>query len=221
MNKIINIIICIITILFYGLVIITGILPDFIIDTKIMLGCLIIPIAIAFLTMIMEIRKSKNENEKIKVKKFWTISLFCMYCVSLISILFLKNEYRLIDTTYNINPFSREHFETVNIVPFKTLVDFFTNWNIKVLILNVGVNLILFMPMGFFIPILFKNKIKNLKQFILIMIIITVIIEILQFLTYRGSTDIDDVILNVFGAILAYFFVKSRIGTTLLQKILD
>ena len=106
MNKIINIIICIIIILFYGLVIITGILPNFIIDTKIMLGCLIIPIVIVFLTMIMEIRKSKNENEKIKIKKFWTITLFCMYCISLISILFLKNEYRLIDTTYNINPFS-------------------------------------------------------------------------------------------------------------------
>ncbi len=211
MNKIINIIICIIIILFYGLVIITGILPNFIIDTKIMLGCLIIPIVIVFLTMIMEIRKSKNENEKIKIKKFWTITLFCMYCISLISILFLKNEYRLIDTTYNINPFSREHFETVNIIPFKTIVDFFNNWNIKVFILNIGVNILLFMPMGIFIPSLFKKNIKNLRQFILIIIVISLIVEILQFITFRGSADIDDIILNVFGAVISYLLSNLKI----------
>ena len=211
MNKIINIIICIIIILFYGLVIITVILPNFIIDTKIMLGCLIIPIVIVFLTMIMEIRKSKNENEKIKIKKFWTITLFCMYCISLISILFLKNEYRLIDTTYNINPFSREHFETVNIIPFKTIVDFFNNWNIKVFILNIGVNILLFMPMGIFIPSLFKKNIKNLRQFILIIIVISLIVEILQFITFRGSADIDDIILNVFGAVISYLLSNLKI----------
>ena len=213
MNKIINIIICIIIILFYGLVIITGILPNFIIDTKILLGCLIIPIVIVFLTMIMEIRKSKNENEKIKIKKFWTITLFCMYCISLISILFLKNEYRLIDITYNINPFSREHFETVNIIPFKTIVDFFNNWNIKVFILNIGVNILLFMPMGIFIPSLFKNNIKNLGQFILIMFIISLTVEIMQFITFRGSADIDDIILNVFGAVISYLFSNLKIVT--------
>ena len=211
MNKIINIIICIIILLFYGLVIITGILPNFIIDTKIMLGCLIIPIVIVFLTMIMEIRKSKNGNEKIKIKKFWTITLFCMYCISLISILFLKNEYRLIDTTYNINPFSRKHFETVNIIPFKTIVDFFNNWNIKVFILNIGVNILLFMPMGIFIPSLFKKNIKNLRQFILIIIVISLIVEILQFITFRGSADIDDIILNVFGAVISYLLSNLKI----------
>lgn len=211
MNKVINIIVCTISILFYGLVIITGILPNFIIDTKIMLGCLIIPIVIVFLTMIMEIRKSKNENEKIKIKKFWTITLFCMYCISLISILFLKNEYRLIDTTYNINPFSREHFETVNIIPFKTIVDFFNNWNIKVFILNIGVNILLFMPMGIFIPSLFKKNIKNLRQFILIIIVISLIVEILQFITFRGSADIDDIILNVFGAVISYLLSNLKI----------
>ena len=211
MNKVINIIVCTISILFYGLVIITGILPNFIIDTKIMLGCLIIPIVIVFLTMIMEIRKSKNENEKIKIKKFCTITLFCMYCISLISILFLKNEYRLIDTTYNINPFSREHFETVNIIPFKTIVDFFNNWNIKVFILNIGVNILLFMPMGIFIPSLFKKNIKNLRQFILIIIVISLIVEILQFITFRGSADIDDIILNVFGAVISYLLSNLKI----------
>ena len=159
----------------------------------------------------MEIRKSKNENEKIKIKKFWTITLFCMYCISLISILFLKNEYRLIDTTYNINPFSREHFETVNIIPFKTIVDFFNNWNIKVFILNIGVNILLFMPMGIFIPSLFKKNIKNLRQFILIIIVISLIVEILQFITFRGSADIDDIILNVFGAVISYLLSNLKI----------
>lgn len=221
MKKIINIIILIVSILLFGLVIITGLIPGFILDTKIMLGCLFFPIIISFITMVIEIKISKNYEEKEILKIFWLRILFILYCLALFAVLFLDSEYRLLVTLYNKNVFSKEHLSTINIIPFKSLIDFFSNWNIKILILNIGVNLILFMPMGFFIPILFKNKIGNIKKFTLIMIIVTVIIEILQFLTYRGSTDIDDVILNVFGAILAYLFVKSRIGTKLLQKILD
>ena len=53
------------------------------------------------------------------------------------------------------------------------------------------------------------------------MIILTVVIEIIQFLTYRGSADIDDVILNVLGAIITYLFTKSKLGTKLLESILN
>lgn len=211
MNKIINSIICLIAMFFYGLVIITGILPNFILDIKIMLGCLVVPVAISCITMVIEIRKSKNENEKDKLKKFWLKILFCMYCLTLFAILFLENEYRLIDTSYKGNPFTKEHLETVNIIPFKTIIDFLLNWNIKVFILNIGINLLIFMPMGIFIPILFKNNINNLKQFTIIMIIISLTVEIIQFITFRGATDIDDVILNVFGSIISYLFIKSKI----------
>lgn len=217
MNRIINTIICIIAIFLYGLVIITGILPNFILDIKIMIVCLSIPIVISFVAMIIEIRKSKNENEKERLKKFWIKTLFCMYCLALFSILFLENEYRLIDTTYNRNPFTKEHFETINIIPFKTTFDFLTDWSIKVFVLNFGVNILIFMPMGFFLPLLFKKNINNLKQFILVMTIISLIVEITQFITFRGATDIDDIILNVFGASIFYLFANSKMGKKFLH----
>jgi glycopeptide antibiotics resistance protein len=75
--------------------------------------------------------------------------------------------------------------------------------------------------MGFFVPILFENKIKNIKQFGIMMIILTIFVEILQFLTYRGSTDIDDVILNTIGAIVVYIIMKTRLIRKLLTKIFD
>ena len=211
MNKVINIIVCTISILFFGLVIITGILPNFILDTKVMLGCLFIPIIISSIVMIIEIKKSKNIIEKEKIKKFWLKNLFGMYCLTLFAILFLENEYRLIDTSYKGNPFTKEHLETVNIIPFKTIIVFLLNWNIKVFIVNIGINLLIFMPMGIFIPILFKNNINNLKQFIFIMIVISLTVEIMQFITFKGVADIDDVILNVFGSIISYLFIKYKI----------
>lgn len=67
MNKVINIIVCTISILFFGLVIITGILPNFILDTKVMLGCLFIPIIISSIVMIIEIKKDKKHLDLQKI----------------------------------------------------------------------------------------------------------------------------------------------------------
>lgn len=38
-------------------------------------------------------------------------------------------------------------------------------------------------------------------------IMLTLIVEILQFITYRGSTDIDDIILNTIGAVIVYVLI--------------
>lgn len=64
--------------------------------------------------------------------------------------------------------------------------------------------------MGVFVHILFKDKIKNIKQFIVAMIIVLLSVEILQFITLRGTMDIDDIILNIVGAILGYGLMKLK-----------
>ena len=84
----------------------------------------------------------------------------------------------------------------------------------------MGTNLLLFAPMGFFIPILFENKIKNIKQFGILMIIITIFVEIVQFITYSGGADIDDIILNTIGAIIVYMLMKTKFVKNLLKKII-
>ena len=53
------------------------------------------------------------------------------------------------------------------------------------------------------------------------MIIITLIVEVLQFITFRGSTDIDDIILNTLGAVIVYIIMKTRFVKKLLKKVID
>ena len=55
------------------------------------------------------------------------------------------------------------------------------------------------MPYGLFIPLMF-NKINKYYKFLILMVILVVGIELLQFITLSGSCDIDDLILNVTGS---------------------
>ena len=83
--------------------------------------------------------------------------------------------------------------------------------NTSIVITNFATNLLLFSPIGFFIPVLFQSKIKNIKQFVIMISILTLIVEILQFITYRGSTDIDDIILNTIGAVIMYMIMRTNL----------
>ena len=212
MEKIINGIIIVLSSIFIGFVMIFSMLPNIVLNVSITIGGFVIPIFIIVITMIIEIKKSKNKEEKDKIREFWLKTLFIIYCLLLITILFLNNEYRM-GGFQNINTFSKEHFEASNIIPFATIVEYIRgvisyNINTIIVIINFTTNLLLFAPMGFFVPILFQSRIKNTIQFVIMIIILTLIVEILQFITYRGSTDIDDIILNTIGAVIVYVLVN-------------
>lgn len=225
MRRIINGIIIGISIILIGFVIIFSLLPNIVLNVVVSLGGFALPIFLIIITMIVEVKKSKNIQEKNQIRNFWLKILFVIYLLLLIMILFLKNEYRM-GGFENINTFSKEHFATINIIPFATIIDYISNLfsnniNTSIVIINLGTNLLLFAPMGFFIPILFENKIKNIKQFGVLMIIITIFVEIVQFITYSGGADIDDIILNTIGAIIVYMLMKTKFVKNLLKKMID
>ena len=225
MKKVINGIIITLSIILIGFVIIFSIIPNIVLNVKVTIGGFVIPIFIIIITMIVEIKKSKDIQEKSKIRNFWLKALFIIYCLLLITILFLNNEYRM-GGFQNINTFSKEHFETSNVIPFATIIEYIigvisNDINAGIVIINFATNLLLFAPMGFFIPILFQSKIKNIKQFVIMIIILTLIVEILQFITYRGSTDIDDIILNTIGAVIVYVIMKTKLVKKLLKKVFD
>ena len=227
MKKIMNVIVMGLSIIFIGFVIIFSMLPNIVLNVSVTIGGFAIPIVIIIITMIIEIKKTKDSQEKSKIREFWLRILFIIYCILLITILFLNNEYRMYDFHgININTFSREHFETINIIPFSTIIGYiygllFKDVSMSIVIINLVTNLLLFSPMGFFIPLLFKNRITNIKQFIILIIILSLFVEILQFITYRGSTDIDDIILNTMGAIIVYALMKTKLVKKILKKALD
>ena len=225
MKKIINGIVIVLSIILIGFVMISSIIPNIVLNVKVTIGGFVIPIFIIIITMIVEIKKSKDAQEKSEIRNFWLKALFIIYCLLLITILFLNNEYRM-GGFQNINTFSKEHFETSNLIPFATIIEYIigvisNDINTNIVIINFATNLLLFAPMGFFIPVLFQNRIKNIKQFVIMIIILTLIVEMLQFITYRGSTDIDDIILNTIGAVIMYMIMRTKFAKKLLKKVID
>lgn len=67
-------------------------------------------------------------------------------------------------------------------------------------------NIVLFIPLGLLAPIIWK-KMNKLTNVIGIGFFFTMLIEISQLLNNR-STDIDDVILNVLGAVIGFGLFK-------------
>lgn len=67
-------------------------------------------------------------------------------------------------------------------------------------------NIILFIPLGFFLPAVFKSNRKAYKT-ILIIFAITFEIEFFQYFIGRSS-DIDDIITNLLGGIIGFIVFK-------------
>jgi glycopeptide antibiotics resistance protein len=64
-------------------------------------------------------------------------------------------------------------------------------------------NSIMLLPLGIYIPLLFRRLSGFLSVFF-ICLLVSVCIELMQLITSYRSTDIDDVILNTVGAIAGY-----------------
>jgi glycopeptide antibiotics resistance protein len=68
-------------------------------------------------------------------------------------------------------------------------------------------NLIMLLPLGIYIPLLFPKLSGFFKVFI-ICLLVSISIELMQLITGVRSTDIDDVILNTSGAVVGYIIYK-------------
>lgn len=86
--------------------------------------------------------------------------------------------------------------------------EFFYSHDSGILIENL-LNIILFIPLGMLLcAIHWKKIIMELKMATLIGCIFSVIIETLQLVLRRGQFEFDDILHNVLGVIVGFFFVK-------------
>ncbi len=93
-----------------------------------------------------------------------------------------------------------------NLVPLKEIKRFLCNTDTlgwKPVILNVVGNVVAFIPFGYFLPRLFKYRIKFIRA-ALITFDLSLAIEIIQLLTRVGSLDVDDLFLNTIGGVIGY-----------------
>ena len=74
---------------------------------------------------------------------------------------------------------------------------------------NLLGNIIMFIPLGFLMPRIFR-RLRKLWKTLLLCIGIIVAIELVQLVTLVGTCDVDDLILNVLGIYLGYFLCRTR-----------
>lgn len=116
------------------------------------------------------------------------IGLLSLYSLALLVLLFFRP--------------NNQSYESINLIPFSTIGFYFSGKvNGLVAFYNLAANIGLFIPYGVYLGV---KKYRGMKL-VLLPIFLIAAIELTQFLTGRGSLDIDDLILNVFGVYLGYF----------------
>lgn len=89
----------------------------------------------------------------------------------------------------------RKEYFNFNFIPFY-------NNTIKSNFLNI----IMFIPFGFILPIMW-DKFKSFKMIFKVSFLFSLFIEVLQIFNYR-ATDVNDLIMNTLGGIIGFFIYK-------------
>ena len=133
------------------------------------------------------------------------LSVFLAYCALMLWLLF--------DRPGHVPgvPYWDQVARQLNLIPFRTLLHFIGLLNsgvrayIRMAVINLGGNIIMFIPLGFLLPRVFY-RFSSLPRVLISTAILISAVEIIQLFTLVGTCDIDDVILNVIGAAIGYLF---------------
>lgn len=95
-------------------------------------------------------------------------------------------------------------FADGNFVPFKTILTYLNGYPTWIVAKNnlIG-NIAPFMPLGLFLPFLFKHSLR-LRTVIGTALAVGVAMESTQLLFQIGMFDVDDIILNALGIVVGY-----------------
>ncbi|MBS3678696.1 VanZ family protein [Ornithinibacillus massiliensis] len=154
------------------------------------------------------------------MKKIFRIAFsisFLFYIIALVFLLFLDSRIYIRQDISLLNYIR----ESSNLVPFKTITTYIKalfdqSMNIDIPIKNLGGNLVMFLPLGIYLP-QFINKLRGIGLFSILMVMLFFIIEVLQLITRTGSFDIDDFLLNMFGALIGFGIWKSKVVQRILK----
>jgi len=96
-----------------------------------------------------------------------------------------------------------------NFIPFKTIISYISGFfdrsmSRSVAVQNLAGNVLILMPMGFYLPF-FIRKMAKLNIYALTVAALIIIIEVTQMLTRSGIIDVDDFILNMTGALIGFW----------------
>lgn len=142
-----------------------------------------------------------------RTKRIWYI-LLAVYAVAMGYLLFGRTE-----APAGI-PYADQLIMRLNLVPFRTLAhqlhlltEFDRPWLIHHSVVNLLGNVVLFIPLGIFLPKVWE-RLYGLWSVLLTTAGIIITVEAIQVLTLLGRCDIDDLILNLAGAAIGYGVYK-------------
>ena len=150
--------------------------------------------------------KGKDLEKKIMQRNFYV--LFAYFLLLFFALVFLDSYFG--DSRSDISKIGKE----LNLIPFKTSASLIygtsKGWVApeKPLINIVG-NLVICMPFALFLPLLFK-KLRKFINFLIVISIGILIVELMQVVSARGVCDIDDLIFNVGGAAIAFVILHIK-----------
>lgn len=101
----------------------------------------------------------------------------------------------------------------VNVTPLETIRTIYIDGyrygyiTLPYLLLNMAGNIFAFVPFAFFLPYLFR-RIDRFLKFFPLMVAIVAAVELCQLALMCGSCDVDDLLLNVGGAVPMYALLR-------------
>jgi glycopeptide antibiotics resistance protein len=147
------------------------------------------------------IRKIKDRGGKTTICHEAGVFIFLLFMAGLASITIVPRDSSGALTGLTVF----KGFSRVNLIPFRILKE---SWAVTVrtkssvyAMINIAGNLVLFMPIGFFVSLLWEND--SAKKAATAGFLTSLTIELCQLFQDRG-TDIDDLWLNTVGALMGY-----------------
>jgi len=143
--------------------------------------------------------KRRGKGEKTNISREIAILIFAFYIICLYHITVFS---RGVDFMFDIKGTPR-----VNLVPLVEIIRMYRYSTVWMFMYNFLGNVVWFVPAGVLLPVI-SDKTSKFFAVLGIGLLISLSIETLQFLLGTGVTDVDDVIINVFGTIAGWVLYK-------------
>lgn len=144
----------------------------------------------------MEIRKKNN------VKVVFVLYIICL--LNFVVVKYFGNIGRVAERVRSILANRNEGFWNIELRPsILSTIDYYLKSSLfDIVTLYFLFNILIFIPLGFLLPLLAKKPslLKTLRN----SIVIILSIECIQFVTCLGVFDVDDIILNMVGSVMGY-----------------
>ncbi len=141
----------------------------------------------------MQIQKATREYARMKWRWIGAILFICYLAVLIYSTLFTFNYY--------------VYGKSFNLVLLDSIRLMWRSGNYWLIFKNVIGNLLLFMPLGFLLPLMFR-WLDSFRKMFFISFGVSGLIELLQFYYANRIFDIDDILLNGLGGLTGLIVYK-------------